>query len=97
MKANTMEMKNVSAEIQGLAVDYQTKISQLYTKFSNMTSVTKEWTGNKACEYVRYVLLDKPDMLAVGNQIKAFAKIISDDANLLESNASKVGKGETGE
>ena len=43
------------------------------------------------------VLLDKSEMLAVGNQIKAFAKIISDDANLLESNASKVGKGETGE
>ena len=97
MKANTTEMKNIAAEIRGLAVDYQTKISQMYTKFSNMPVETKEWTGNKAREYVGYVLLDKPDLLAVGEQIKAFAKVITDDANLLENNLAKVRKDESNE
>lgn len=94
MKANTNEMHRVASEINALAVQYQTLISGLYTKFSNMPTTTKEWVGNKAQEYVNYVLLDKPDMLSVGDKIKSFAKVIDDDANLLDTNSSKIRKDE---
>lgn len=97
MKANTNEMRNIASEIKALAVEYQTKVSQLYTKISNMPSVTKEWTGNKAQEYVRYVLLDKQELMSVGDQIKAFAKVITDDANLIDNTVAKVRKDESNE
>ena len=94
MKANTNEMRRIANEINSLAVQYQTLISGLYTKFSEMPTTTKEWIGNKAQEYVSYVMLDKADMLSVGDKIKSFAKTINDDANLLDSNISKIGKDE---
>lgn len=94
MKANTDEMRRIASEINSLAVQYQKTISDLYTKFSEMPTVTKEWIGNKAQEYVSYVMLDKPDMLSVGDKIKSFANAITDDANLLDSNISKIRKDE---
>ena len=50
MKVDTVEMKSIASEINQLAVQYQTKISQMYNKIAQMPTVTKEWTGNKAQE-----------------------------------------------
>lgn len=86
MKTNTNEMRNIAKEINNLANEYQTKISKMYTKFTNMPFETKEWTGNQANRYVNYVLLDKPDLLSVGNKLKDFSKIINATADLLEKN-----------
>ena len=97
VKANTMEMRQIASEIKALAVDYQTKISQMYSKFSNMPTVTNEWTGGQAQKYVSYVLLEKQDMMFVGDQLKEFAKVIADDATLLENNAASVRKDESSE
>ena len=47
MKVDTVEMKSIASEINQLAVQYQTKISQMYNKIAQMPTVTKEWTGNK--------------------------------------------------
>lgn len=84
MRVDTTEMKSIANEINQLAVQYQTKISQMYNKFSQMPTVTKEWTGNKAQEYVSYVMLDKSDMMIVGDRIKDFARDIIDAANKME-------------
>lgn len=94
MKANTTEMRRIATEINSLAVEYQTLISGLYTRFSEMPTTTKEWIGNKAQEYVGYVMLDKQDILSVGDKIKSFANVINSDADLLDSNASKIRKDE---
>lgn len=94
MKANTDEMKNIASEINSLAVEYQTLITNLYNKFANMPTVTREWTGNKASEYVKYVMLDKSDLISIGSRIKDFSKIIINDANLIESNSEKLRKDE---
>lgn len=85
MKVDTVEMKSIASEINQLAVQYQTKISQMYNKIAQMPTVTKEWTGNKAQEYVSYVMLDKTDMMIVGDRIKDFARDIIDTANRMES------------
>ena len=97
MKANTNEMKRIAGEINSLAVEYQTLISNLYSKISNMPSVTKEWTGNKAQEYVSHVLLDKQDMMSVGDKIKGFSRLITNNANVLEANSAKIRKDEANE
>mgnify|MGYP002522107006 CR=1 FL=1 len=85
MRVDTTEMKSIASEINQLAVQYQTKISQMYNKFSQMPTVTKEWTGNRAQEYVSYVMLDKTDMMLVGDKIKDFSRAIVDAANKMES------------
>lgn len=96
MKANTDEMRKIANEISSLATRYQTLITNLYNKFSNM-STTKEWVGNRAQEYVEYVMLDKPEMISIGNRIKNISKVIMDDANLLDTNISKIRKDEASE
>lgn len=90
MVANTDEMKRIASEINALATEYQTKISKMYSKFSNMPTGTGEWIGEKSEEYVGYVLQDKSDLMAVGDKIKSFAKVIEDDAVQLESTISLV-------
>ena len=97
MKANTNEMRQVAADIRALATEYQTKISQMYTKFVNMPNGTKEWSGGQAERYVKLVLLEKQDLMSVGDQIKNFAKVISDDANIIDNNAANVRKDESSE
>jgi len=97
MRTDTSEMKSIANEINQLAVQYQTKISQIYNKFSQMPTVTKEWTGNRAQEYVGYVMLDKSDMMLVGDRIKDFARDIMDAANKMESFESTARGDETDE
>ena len=94
MIANTDEMKRIASEISSLAVDYQTKLSKLYSKFALMPNGTNEWVGNRAEEYVSYVLMDKTDFMAVGDRIKDYAKTIENDAIQLETTISKVRKDE---
>ncbi len=95
MKANTVEMKRIASEIDSLANEYKILISALYTRFSNMTTDTHEWTGNKANEYVKYVMQDKASMNAVYSKIKSFAKALSDEADLIDLTVAKVRKDET--
>lgn len=95
MKANTSEMKSIASEIEGLVIEYKTMITNLYTKISNLPN--SAWNGNQAKRYVRYVLQDKPEMLQIGDRINDFSKAIKDSANILESNSSRIRKGEGNE
>ena len=93
MKVNTDDMRTFASEINTLGNDYQTKITDLFSKFVNLPD-TKEWTGGRANDYVKLVLLDKSDLMSVGAGIKSFSKIITEDANMLDSTVAKVKKGE---
>jgi hypothetical protein len=90
-------MRRLASEINSLATQYQKLISDLYNRFSNMPFTTGEWIGNQAEKYVNIVLLDKSDMMSVGDRIKDFSKVITDDANLLESSCSKIMEDEENE
>lgn len=93
MKVNTDEMRNCSKAISALAAEYQGKITELYNKFINLPE-TKEWTGGRAQDYVKMVLLDKPDLMSVGDGIKSFSKLINESANIFDSTITKAKKGE---
>lgn len=94
MKANTDEMRRIATEINSSAVHYQNLINKMYTKFSNM-SQTKEWVGQTAQEYVKYVLLDKNDMNEVGEMLKRISSSITQSANTLDNASSKARKEES--
>lgn len=93
MKINTDEMRNHAAAINSLAADYQSKITELFNIFVNLPD-TKEWTGGRARDYVKLVLLDKNDLMSVGEGIKSFSKVITESANMIDTTVTKAKKGE---
>ena len=88
MKINTEEMKRIANEINNLATQFQTKINKFYSKFSDMPS-SSAWTGYGANRYARAVLLDKPDMLRIGDKIKDYSKSIVRSADTLDEMSKK--------
>lgn len=88
MKVNTDEMIRIANEINNLAVQYQTKINKFYTKLSDIPN-SNAWIGNGAERYSRAVLLDKPDMLGIGDKIKDYSKSIVRSANTLDEMSKK--------
>ena len=93
MKVNTDEMRIHSKAISSLAAEYQAKITKLYNIFVNLHE-TKEWTGGRANDYVKLVLLDKNEMMSVGDGIKSFAKTIDACANKSDVTITKAKRGE---
>ena len=94
MEANTDEMRRIASELNTLANNYIEAINKLYQRISEMPTVTKEWTGNQAERYASIVSNDKSSMTEVGNKIKQFARIITDDANHIDTQVARVLKGE---
>ena len=88
MKVNTEEMVRIANEINNLATQYQTKMNKFYTKLSDMPN-SSAWTGNSAERYARAVLLDKPDMVRIGDKIKDYSKTIIRTANTLDEKSKK--------
>ncbi len=93
MKINTEEMRNHAAAINSLAAEYQGKITELFNKFVNLPD-TKEWTGGRAKDYVNMVLLDKNELMNVGDGIKSFSKAITESANMIDTTVTKAKQGE---
>ena len=88
MKVNTEEMKRIAKEISDLANQYQNKINKFYLKLSDMPN-SEAWTGKSSVRYSRAVLLDKPDMLKIGDRIKDFSKSIVRSADVLDEQSKK--------
>ena len=59
-----------------------------------MPNVTREWVGDKAEEYVQYVLQDKNELMAVGDKLKSLSQVIADDASAIDYGMSVITKGE---
>ena len=94
MKANTREMRSIASDIYSKAVEYQVVISKMYRKFTDMPSFSKEWTGNKAKEYINIVLLDKEEFMKIGDALKAYSRAINEMATLIEDRSGKTRKDE---
>ena len=88
MKVNTEEMRRIANEINNLATQYQNKINKFYLKLSDLPN-SEAWIGPSSERYARAVLLDKPDMLKIGDRIKDFSKSIARSANTLDEQSKK--------
>lgn len=89
VKADTNEMRRIASEINSEAIRYQALITGLFNRFANM-SQTREWVGKRAQDYVGYVMLEKPDLMSVGDKLKNLSKVILNDASLLETTSVKI-------
>lgn len=88
MKANTDEMRRIANEINNLATQYQTKMNKFYAKLSDLPN-SNAWTGPSSERYSRAVLLDKLEMVGIGDKIKDFSKSILRSADTLDENSKK--------
>ena len=88
MNADTDAMRIIANEINTYAITYQSMISTFYTKISNLAN-SSAWWGKSSKKYAELALLDKADMLAVGDKIKAFSKYIKNAADEFDSTVNK--------
>lgn len=56
---NTTEVESIAKDLISLSNEFNTEINNLFSRFSEVPSVTKEWVGNKAIFYFGKVSLDK--------------------------------------
>ena len=89
MIAKTKEMIQISGDINALAVEYQTLISNLFKGLSNLSG-EGVWSGSTAEQYINRVMQDKNDYIKVGDRIKEFATTILNHANSIDSCTSKL-------
>lgn len=67
---NTTEAENIAKDIISLATDFNTEINNLFLRFSEVPSVTKEWVGNQAIVYFNKIAQDKKQYNDFANNLK---------------------------
>ena len=86
---NTLEVQSLSKEILSLANDFNTEINNLFTRFSEVPTITKEWVGPQSNFYFNKVSLDKKEYLAFANSLKDIGYKLSQDAYEINTCISK--------
>ncbi len=56
---NTTEVEDISKDLISLVNELNTEINNLFTRFSEVPSITREWVGNQAQFYFQKVASDK--------------------------------------
>ena len=74
---DTDELSSLVTDINALVQEYNREINRLFTKFSNVPTVTKEWVGDSAEYYFSNIMLDKSDFLNFGNQLYEYTKYLN--------------------
>ncbi len=67
---NTQEVANISKDIISLTDDLNREFTNLFTRFSGVPTITKEWVGNQASIYFDKVASDKQQYINFCNQIR---------------------------
>lgn len=80
---DTDRLKEISQDIMSKANEYDIKITKLFKMLGDVPYTTKEWVGNQAERYFKTILLDKNDFLEFGNELKRYAKKLSEDSDKL--------------
>lgn len=91
---DTDRLKDLSKDIMSLANQYDIQITKLFKMLGDVPYTTKEWVGNQAERYFKLVLLDKNDFLDFGNELKRYARKLSEDSDKLDDAIEKTQKDE---
>lgn len=66
----TEEVENITKELLSLISEVSEEFNYLYSKFSRVPRVTKEWVGNQSDYYFKRVESDKKQYTVFVNQLK---------------------------
>ena len=76
---NTVELESISKEILSLANDLNTEFNNLFMRFSEVPTVSKEWVGKQANFYFRKVASEKKQYIDFTNKLKDIGYKLSTD------------------
>ena len=86
---DTDQLSTLVNDINDLIQEYNMEINRLFTKFSNVPTVTKEWVGNSAETYFSAVMLEKSDFIAFGNRLYEFTKYLNNICSSINGAVSR--------
>lgn len=87
--ADTDEMREVSTELKALASELDGEINMLYSRLSEVPTISKEWVGSKAQLYFRLISYDKWQYINLSDHISRLGNEILREAKELETSISK--------
>ena len=78
---NTAEVDNIAKELSSLVNDLDAEFNALFTRFSNVPTVTREWVGNQANFYFKKTALDKQRYTLFTNELRKISQELSAEAS----------------
>lgn len=76
---NTTEIDNIGKEITSLANEFNNEIINLFNRFSNVPTVSKEWVGTQSMFYFTKVANDKKKYTEFANKLRDIGYKLSNE------------------
>lgn len=86
---NTVKVENISKDILSLANDLNTEINNLFNRFSEVPTVTREWVGQQAQTYFRIVASEKKQYTNFVNDLRDIGHKLSTDVYEIQTCINK--------
>lgn len=93
---DTEKLKDINENINYLIQDYYREINSMFTKFSNVPEVTREWVGDSSKKYFQEVGLEKNDFVYFGQTLASFKDALTKTIEKTDLTLSKVNNIEKG-
>lgn len=92
---NTTELEEIAKQLIEYAGDFESEINSLFTRFSDVPYITKEWVGNKSEFYFNRIGNDKQKYITFANNLRQIGyeinKVVSDTQNCMARNDNEEG------
>lgn len=80
-RIDTDEVERISRDLTAAINDLEAEVNTLYTRFSNVPDVTKEWIGGQADFYFSRVALDRRQYLILIDRLRNIAQELNTEAS----------------
>ena len=84
-RVNTAELEHISKDLLSAASDLETEFDALFTRFSNVPNVTKEWVGTQANFYFSRIAADKQQYTALVDKIRKIAQELNAETSNVQN------------
>ena len=81
---DTIKLKECGKDIINLTQELNEALTTLFTRIDNMPTVTGEWVGDSANEFVRILNIEKKDYIALKNNLADYGKLLLNTSEKLE-------------
>lgn len=80
-RIDTDEVERISRDLTAAINDLEAEVNTLYTRFSNVPTVTKEWIGGQADFYFSRVALDRRQYLILIDRLRNIVQELNTEAS----------------
>lgn len=87
--ANTIEIENISKELITLANDLNTEFNNLFARFANVPTETKEWVGKQSMFYFELISHDKKEYTEFASKIRDIGYKLNKDVYEIQTCINK--------